>query len=68
VITPHQPDAKYKSTSLIELYRTAPYLHDGRALTLQDVLTTHNSDDQHGQTSGLDEREMSDLIAYLMSL
>jgi YVTN family beta-propeller protein len=68
VITEHQRDAKYKTTALVELHRTAPYLHDGRALTLKEVLTTHNAKDLHGKTTGLTAQEIGDLVAYLQSL
>jgi len=54
--------------TLKELYRTGPFLHDGRAATLRDVLTTHNKDDEHGDTSKLTEEEIDALIAYLMTL
>jgi len=54
--------------TLIECWRTAPYLYDGRAATMRDVLTTHNEDDQHGKTSNLGEQEIEDLIAYVLSL
>jgi mono/diheme cytochrome c family protein len=54
--------------TLIELWRTAPYLDDGRAATVRDVITRFNSHDQHGVTSKLTEQELADLEAYLMSL
>jgi DNA-binding beta-propeller fold protein YncE len=50
------------------LWRTAPYLHDGSAETLRDVLTTRNPDDRHGGTSGLSEAQIDDLVAFLRSL
>jgi cytochrome c553 len=46
----------------------APYLHDGRAATLRDVLTTHNPADRHGRTSTLEEADLRALLAYLESL
>ena len=46
----------------------APYLHDGRASTLRDVLEVHNPDDQHGLTSDLSASEREALIAYLRTL
>jgi cytochrome c peroxidase len=64
----NEKDARFKTPSLFELHRTAPYLHDGRALTLKEVLTTHNPKDTHGKSSMLNAREIDDLIAYLMSL
>jgi YVTN family beta-propeller protein len=50
------------------LYDSAPYLHDGSALTLYEVLTTKNLDDEHGRTSSLSEEELWDLIAFLLIL
>jgi len=50
------------------LYDSAPYLHDGSAATLRDVLTTANPDDEHGITSHLTEQEIADLIAFLSAL
>lgn len=53
---------------LVELWRTAPYLHDGRAATLEQVLTKFNPDDRHGETSTLSAAELDDLVAFLLSL
>jgi YVTN family beta-propeller protein len=50
------------------LYDSLPYLHDGSAPTLYDVLTTTNPDDAHGVTSHLTEQELDDLIAFLNAL
>ncbi len=50
------------------LYDSAPYLHDGRALTLLDVLTTYNLNGRHGTTSHLTSLELADLISFLMVL
>jgi YVTN family beta-propeller protein len=54
--------------TLVELWRTAPYLHDGSAATLRDVLTTANKSDKHGKTSHLTAEQLNDLIEYLLSL
>ena len=58
----------FDTPSLRGVWHTAPYLHDGRASTLQDVLVTHNPTDQHGQTVHLSEAEVQDLVAFLRSL
>ncbi len=50
------------------LYDSPPYLHDGSAATLRDVLTTANPRDEHGVTSHLSEEEITDLIAFLLAL
>ncbi len=59
---------KFDTPTLIELWRTAPYLHDGSAATVREVLTTHNPDDQHGVTSNLSKEQIDDLFEYLLSL
>ena len=58
----------FDTPSLRELWLTQPYLHDGRAPTLRDVLTDFNSEDRHGQTSTLSEAELVALEAFLLSL
>ena len=59
---------KYDTPTLIGLYRSAPYLHHGRAATLEDVLTTQNAGDRHGTTSQLSKSEIADLVEFLKSL
>ena len=63
-----RPGDNFHTPTLIELWRTAPYLHDGSAATVRDVLTTRNPHDQHGKTSKLTEQEVSDLCEYLLSI
>jgi mono/diheme cytochrome c family protein len=58
----------FVTPTLVELFRTAPYLHDGSAVTIMDVLTTANHDDKHGHTSQLTKQQLRDLEAYLESL
>jgi cytochrome c peroxidase len=50
------------------IYRSAPYLHHGKAATLEDVLTRFNRDDQHGKTSQLNPDQISDLVQFLKAL
>lgn len=66
--TANEPDGRYDTPSLVECYRTAPYFHDGRALTLRDALTKHDPGGQHGRTKDLTPQELDDLVAYLLSL
>jgi cytochrome c peroxidase len=54
--------------TLLFLYDSAPFLHDGSATTLYDVLTTANPQDEHGFTSHLNSQQISDLIAFLLAL
>jgi YVTN family beta-propeller protein len=59
---------KYDTPTLLGVYRTAPYLHHGKAKTLRDVLTTCNKGDKHGKTSQLNPGQVDDLVAFLKSL
>jgi YVTN family beta-propeller protein len=54
--------------SLVEAWRTAPYLHDGRAATIRDSITTFNHGNARGETSGLNEKQLDDLAEYILSL
>ena len=65
--TGREAGTPFDTPTLREVWRTAPYLHDGRAATLRDLLTTHNTNDQHGETSGLSEQELCDLMEYVLS-
>jgi cytochrome c peroxidase len=57
----------FDTTSLTEMWRTAPYLYDGRALTMEEVLTTCNPKDVHGATKDLSKEEIKDLAEYILS-
>jgi cytochrome c peroxidase len=63
------PDAgrQFDTPGLVEIWRTAPYLCDGRAATIKDVLTRYNPDDKHGRTSDLSEGEIEDLAEFVLS-
>jgi hypothetical protein len=54
--------------TLLGVWETAPYLHDGSAPTLRDVLTTANPRDEHGFVSSLASEEVDQLVAYLQQL
>lgn len=50
------------------VWETGPYLHDGSAATLLEVITTRNPADRHGATSQLSATQRNQLIAYLQQL
>ncbi len=68
ILTPLEPDGKYDTPSLIEVYRTAPYYHDGRSATLKDALTKDDPKGKHGHAKDLAPQEIDDLVAFLLSL
>lgn len=54
--------------SLVELWRTAPYLHDGRAATVEDLLLLEDHAGISKLTSGMSSDDLKDLEMYLLSL
>ena len=63
-----KPTDRFDTPSLIEIWRTAPYLHDGSAVTVREVLSSRNRYNRHGRTSTLSSQELDDLCAYVLSL
>lgn len=58
----------YNPPSLKGVYDKDPYLHDGRAKTLRDVLTDGHDPEAVTGLGSLSDSELDDLIAYLKSL
>ena len=50
------------------VYDTDPYLHDGSALTLEEVFSKKNTNKLHGKAHELSETEMKDLLLYVREL
>lgn len=50
------------------LWLTAPYLHDGSALTLQSAVRAHRRMPAYADTRRITGGEMDDLVAYLMQI
>jgi len=58
---------RFDTPTLIEVWRTAPYLHDGRYTTIKELLV----EGRHGlgrDDSELSQREMDDLVEFVVSL
>jgi cytochrome c peroxidase len=60
-------ETAFDTPTLVENWRTAPFLYDGRAATVKEVVTIFNPGDTHGRTSGLSEKEIDDLVEYVLS-
>jgi hypothetical protein len=58
----------FDTPTLCEVWRTSPYLYDGRARTLKEVFTKFNSENKHGNTANLSQNEMDALVEYVLSL
>jgi len=53
---------------LNNIYDSSPYMHDGRAHSLDEIWTLYNPQDRHGRTNDLTKAELNDLIEYLRTL
>jgi YVTN family beta-propeller protein len=62
-----EENVEFDTPTIIENWRTAPYLHDGRAATLKELLTTYNPNDKHGVTSTLTSQQIEELVEYVLS-
>lgn len=58
----------FDTPTLREVWRTAPYLYDGRAKTIFEMLKEFNTGNKHGVTSKLTDDELRDLEAYVLTL
>jgi YVTN family beta-propeller protein len=59
---------EYDTPTLRGLYDSFPYFHDGSAPTLYDALTRSSPEIEHDVRGRLTEREIADLIAFLLAL
>jgi YVTN family beta-propeller protein len=64
----HEYSERFDTPSLVEAWRTAPYMHDGRYVTIRDLLVEgqHGLKNEHGEP--LSPQEIEDLATYVMSL
>jgi cytochrome c peroxidase len=61
-------EVDFDTPALLRISTTAPYLHDGRAATLEEVLTRYNTAGLHGRAADLSIGQLADLVEYLKSL
>lgn len=67
-ITTLDTDNTFDVPHLNNIYETAPYLHDGRAHTLEEIWTRYNPYDEHGFTNDLTKDQLNNLIEFLKTL
>ena len=58
----------FDTPHLTNVYASAPYLHDGRAKTLEEIWTIYGTDDKHGYVNDMSKSDLNDLVNYLKSL
>jgi YVTN family beta-propeller protein len=58
----------FDTPHLLGVAASAPFLHDGRAATLEEIWTVYNAKDTHGVTNYMNKIQLNDLIEYLKRL
>jgi YVTN family beta-propeller protein len=58
----------FDTPHLNNIYASPPYLHDGRAATLEEIWTLYGKEDKHGLVNDMTKNQLNDLVDYLKSL
>jgi hypothetical protein len=58
----------FDTPHLNNIYASAPYLHDGRAVTLEEIWTKYSPEDRHGAVNDFTKIQLNELIEYLKAL
>jgi len=59
---------KFDVPQLNNVYESAPYLHDGKAASLEEIWTKYNNHDEHGVANDMRKDQLNDLVEYLKSI
>lgn len=62
------PADKFTTPRLIEVWRTAPYMHDGQYVTIKDLLVTGKHGLPPNGNNELSAGEIDDLVEFVLSL
>jgi YVTN family beta-propeller protein len=66
--SPYDTTEAFDTPHLLGVADTAPYLHDGRARTLEEIWTLYSTNDSHGVTSYMNKIQLNDLVEFLKTL
>ena len=58
----------FDTPHLNNIYASPPYLHDGRAPTLEEIWTIYGQDDKHGLVGDMTKIQLNELVDYLRTL
>ncbi|MDR2754834.1 MAG: beta-propeller fold lactonase family protein [Planctomycetaceae bacterium] len=58
----------FDTPTLVETWRTAPYLHDGRYTNIQDLFKKGKHGNTEGNIESLTDAQLDDLTEYVLSL
>jgi len=65
---PYDHRATFDTPTLIEVWRTAPYLHDGRYTTVKELIAEGKHGSTRGNVDELDQSQIDDLVEFVLSL
>ncbi len=58
----------FDTPTLIEVWRSAPYLHDGHFFTIKDLILKGKHGAKGGDIESLTKQELNDLVEFVLSL
>ena len=61
-------DIEWDTPTLVEVWRTAPYLHDGRTVTMEELVRVHNPVREWLSKGEMSEEDVQALAEYVDSL
>jgi len=65
---PYDTTEAFDTPHLLGIAASAPYLHDGRAQSLEELWTLYNTNDLHGVSSYMNKIQLNDLVEFLKTL
>jgi YVTN family beta-propeller protein len=57
----------FDTPQLVNIFASEPYLHDGKAKTLEEIWTVYGEHDKHGRVNDMSKMQLNDLVDYLKS-
>ena len=64
----YDTSGRFDIPQLDRVYERPPYLHNGEAVSLEEIWTKYNASDKHGVTSDMSKEQLNDLIEFLKTL
>lgn len=61
-------NASFDNPTLLECWRTAPYMHDGHFASIRELLEDGRHGEPQGNLGGLTREQMADLVEFVLSL
>jgi len=66
--SPTDTKTEFDAAHLTNLFESPPFLHDGRAATLEEIWTKYNPEGKHGISSDWTKKQLNELIEYIKAM